>query len=53
MPGMDGVELCRAVRAMQLDGYVFILLLTARDSKENIIGLCATCHRDVHRSFVE
>lgn len=38
MPGLDGVELCRAVRAMQLDGYVFILLLTARDSKEHIIA---------------
>lgn len=38
MPGMDGVALCRAVRAMQLDGYVYILLLTARDSKENIIA---------------
>ena len=38
MPGLDGVELCRAVRAMNLDGYVFILLLTARDSKENIIA---------------
>ena len=38
MPGMDGVSLCRAVRAMQLDGYVYILLLTARDSKEHIIA---------------
>lgn len=38
MPGMDGVSLCRAVRAMTLDGYVFILLLTARDTKENIIA---------------
>jgi two-component system cell cycle response regulator len=38
MPGLDGVALCRAVRAMQLDGYVFILLLTARDSKEHIIA---------------
>ena len=38
MPGLDGVALCRAVRAMKLDGYVFMLLLTARDSKENIIA---------------
>jgi diguanylate cyclase (GGDEF)-like protein len=38
MPGLDGVALCRAVRSMQLDGYVFILLLTARDSKEHIIA---------------
>jgi two-component system, cell cycle response regulator len=37
MPEMDGVELCKAVRNLQLDGYVYALLLTARDSKEHII----------------
>ena len=38
MPEMDGVELCKAVRSLQLDGYVYALLLTARDSKEHIIA---------------
>lgn len=38
MPEMDGVALCRAVRNMHLDGYVYALLLTARDSKEHIIA---------------
>jgi len=38
MPEMDGVALCRAVRNLQLDGYVYALLLTARDSKEHIIA---------------
>ena len=38
MPGMDGVELCRSVRNMQLDGYVYTLLMTARDAKEHIIA---------------
>jgi diguanylate cyclase (GGDEF)-like protein len=38
MPLMDGVALCKAVRNMQLDGYVYALLLTARDSKEHIIA---------------
>ena len=38
MPEMDGVALCKAVRNMQLDGYVYSLLLTARDSKEHIIA---------------
>ena len=38
MPEMDGVALCKAVRNMQLDGYVYVLLLTARDSKEHIIA---------------
>ena len=38
MPGMDGVALCKAMRNMQLDGYVYALLLTARDAKEHIIA---------------
>ena len=38
MPEMDGVELCKAVRSLQLDGYVYALLLTARNSKEHIIA---------------
>lgn len=37
MPGMNGPELCRALRNTQLPGYVFIILLTARDSKDDII----------------
>jgi len=38
MPGMDGLALCKAVRNIQLDGYVYTLLLTARDAKEHIIA---------------
>ena len=38
MPEMDGVALCKAVRSLQLDGYVYALLLTARDSKEHVIA---------------
>ncbi len=38
MPGMDGVELCRTVRNLQLDGYVYVLLLTSRDAKEHMIA---------------
>lgn len=38
MPSMDGVELCKAVRNLQLDGYVYSLLLTARNAKEHIIA---------------
>jgi two-component system, cell cycle response regulator len=38
MPEMDGVELCKAVRNLQLDGYVYALLLTARNAKEHIIA---------------
>jgi len=38
MPQMDGIALCKAVRNMQLDGYVYALLLTARDAKEHVIA---------------
>jgi two-component system cell cycle response regulator len=38
MPQMDGIALCKAVRNMQLDGYVYALLLTSRDAKEHIIA---------------
>lgn len=38
MPGMDGIELCKTVRNMRLDGYVYVLLLTARDAKEHMVA---------------
>jgi len=37
MPEMDGLELCRAIRESPTEGYVFIFLITARDSKKDII----------------
>lgn len=37
MPGMDGLELCRTIRENQTWGYVFIILITAKDSKNDII----------------
>ena len=39
---MNGLELCRAVRAEDFDGYVFIIMLTGRDSgQQKIEGLHA------------
>ena len=38
MPEKNGLELCRAIRSHNLPGYVFIVLLTANDSKEDIIA---------------
>ena len=40
MPGMDGVELCRRVRAAGREPYIYIMLLTARaESKDLVQGL--------------
>lgn len=42
MPEMDGVTLCKAVREMPLEGYVYTILLTARGGKAHVIeGLAA------------
>ena len=38
MPEMDGIELCRAIRAMPTEQYVFILLLTSLDKKDELIA---------------
>jgi len=37
MPEMDGSELCRAIRKHDFGNYVYIILLTAKDSKHDII----------------
>jgi diguanylate cyclase (GGDEF)-like protein len=37
MPGMDGVQLCKTVRQLMPEPYIYILLLTARYEQEDII----------------
>ncbi len=37
MPDKDGLEVCRSVRAEQEGKYVYIIMLTARDQKEDLI----------------
>ncbi len=37
MPEMDGSELCRAIRQHDFGGYIYLILLTARDLKADII----------------
>jgi diguanylate cyclase (GGDEF)-like protein len=38
MPEIDGPKLCRLIREKRTDGYVFIILITARDSKTDIVS---------------
>lgn len=38
MPEMDGVALCRAVRAQPDTGYVYTILLTSRDAIEHLVA---------------
>jgi two-component system, cell cycle response regulator len=37
MPGMDGVEVCRKVRAAGREPYIYILLLTARSDYHDLV----------------
>lgn len=38
MPEMDGPELVRRIRSSRHDGYVFIILLTAKSQKEDVVA---------------
>jgi two-component system, cell cycle response regulator len=38
MPEIDGPHLCRLIREKKTEGYVFIILITARDSKTDIVS---------------
>lgn len=37
MPGMDGLELCRRIREMKKSGYTYVIILTAKGKKEDVI----------------
>jgi putative two-component system response regulator len=42
MPGMNGVELCRRIRAAESPGYIYVILLTVRDDIQDVVeGLTA------------
>jgi sigma-B regulation protein RsbU (phosphoserine phosphatase) len=38
MPGMDGAEICRKVRQRHNGSYVYLILLTSKDRKEDVIA---------------
>ncbi|MBI5026534.1 MAG: diguanylate cyclase, partial [Nitrospirae bacterium] len=37
MPVLDGVELCRKIRLMNEAGYIYFILLTGKDKKEDVV----------------
>jgi len=52
MPEMDGVELCRQIRKQEFPGYVYVILLTSRDRKEDTLeGLSAGADDFVTKPF--
>lgn len=52
MPGLNGPDLCRAVRAEDLPGYVFIILVTSHGSARSTVeGLSAGADDFVSKPF--
>ncbi len=52
MPVMDGLTLCRMIRSKKESGYVYFILLTGKDKKEDIIeGLKAGADDYVTKPF--
>ncbi|MDA8430309.1 MAG: diguanylate cyclase [Geobacteraceae bacterium] len=37
MPEMDGLELCRLIRSMKIDRYIYIIILTGQNSKTDLV----------------
>ena len=37
MPGMDGLDLCRKVRLQHVEGYVYVMVLTVREAKQDML----------------
>src|SRR6266576_3893930 len=37
MAGMDGIEMCKRIRRLQQDPYRYVLLLTAKDDKHDVV----------------
>ena len=52
MPGLDGVELCRAIRAKPQMPYTYILMVTSKRTQENVVsGLSAGADDYITKPF--
>jgi putative two-component system response regulator len=38
MPELDGIELCREIRAGEFNGYIYVILLTSRGATKDIVS---------------
>jgi two-component system cell cycle response regulator len=38
MPGLDGIDVCRRIRSHQQGAYKYVLLLTSKESKEDVVA---------------
>ena len=52
MPGMDGVEICRKVRKLDKEPYTFILLLSSKSEKDDVVkGMAAGADDYITKPF--
>ncbi len=52
MPEIDGLELCRLIRSHEFPGYIYIILLTSRDSKNDLVeGMAAGADDFIGKPF--
>ncbi len=53
MPGMDGVEVCRCIRGVRREPYIYMLLLTARNESQDLVeGMDAGADDYLTKPFV-
>ena len=52
MPGIDGAEVCRRVRAIETNKPAYLILLTAKSEKQDVVaGLCAGADDYITKPF--
>ncbi len=54
MPRMKGLELCEKIRAKQTPGYVYIILVTSKEEKQDLmhVAVCRLLSYDGYYEFV-